>query len=201
MTKALSVDLRERVVAAVMPDPFGRQAAHGRAPAPVDGQLRHVDATEVRETLAYALRFTADGKRRRAGWEFAAPLAAAQLVSHLALSGFVMMRRHQAKPHGQWRSARLASAAYGARAHALGVRRRRRPVPHLGAACRWTRRDRRGARDPALAASGWMDGPQAMRRPHGGDGARFTRCGWHRRLGRGTRRIRMIKVRLDSLVG
>jgi len=70
-------------------------------PAPATDRLKPADPAEVREALAYALRFASDGKPRRSGWEFAAPLAAAQLVQHLTLSGFVLLRRPPAKPHGQ----------------------------------------------------------------------------------------------------
>jgi hypothetical protein len=54
---------------------------------------------EVAQVLTYALRFGSDGKPRRTGWDFAAPLAAARLVRHLTLSGFIVMRRPPQRPH------------------------------------------------------------------------------------------------------
>jgi hypothetical protein len=39
------------------------------------------------------MRFDERGKARRTGHEYAATLAARQLVSHLALSGYVVMNR------------------------------------------------------------------------------------------------------------
>ncbi len=47
----------------------------------------------------YAMRFDERGKARRTGHEYAAHLAARQLVSHLAMSSFVVMRRPPNKPH------------------------------------------------------------------------------------------------------
>ena len=98
---ALPQTMVDEAVAAVMPDPLGLSAGRGGALAPSTAPLKPVDLAEVREALAYALRFASDGKPRRTGWDFAALLAAAQLVQHLTLSGFVLLRRPPAKPHGQ----------------------------------------------------------------------------------------------------
>jgi len=96
---ALPQSMVDEAVAAVMPDPLGRSAARCGALAPSTAPLKPVDLAEVREALTYALRFASNGKPRRSGWEFAAPLAAAQLVQHLTLSGFVLMRRPPNKQH------------------------------------------------------------------------------------------------------
>jgi hypothetical protein len=50
-------------------------------------------ADDVAQSLAYALRFDERGKPRQTGSDHLAPLAAAQLVRHLALAGFVVVRR------------------------------------------------------------------------------------------------------------
>ena len=98
---ALPQTMVDEAVAAVMPDPLGREPGRGRTPAQSTGCLKPADPAEVREALTYALCFASDGKRRRSGWDFAAPLAAAHLVQHLTFSGFVVMRRPAARPHGQ----------------------------------------------------------------------------------------------------
>ncbi len=54
---------------------------------------------DVADALAYAMRFNERGKARRTGAEWAAQLAAEQLVAGLARSGFVLMRRHPRQPH------------------------------------------------------------------------------------------------------
>lgn len=51
------------------------------------------------EALCYALRFNEQGKPRRTGAEHVAPLAAAQLVRHLALARFVVLRQPPLPPH------------------------------------------------------------------------------------------------------
>jgi hypothetical protein len=65
-----------------------------QAAVEVDGQwLRHVGPEEVADSLAYAMRFDSTGKARRTGAEYAAKVAAEQLVRQLTISGFVVMRR------------------------------------------------------------------------------------------------------------
>src|SRR5687768_5991992 len=60
----------------------------------VDGQwLRRAGPEEVADSLAYAMRFDSTGKARRTGVEYAAKVAAEQLVHQLSMSGFVVMRR------------------------------------------------------------------------------------------------------------
>ncbi len=56
-------------------------------------------AEELADTPAYAMRFNESGKARRTGWEYAAQLAAAQLVRQLQASGFVLMRKPPAPRH------------------------------------------------------------------------------------------------------
>jgi hypothetical protein len=65
--------------------------------------LRPASREEVADALAFAMRFNEHGKARRTGWEYAAQLAADQLVSGLERAGFVLMRgpgtpRHDAYP-------------------------------------------------------------------------------------------------------
>ena len=48
---------------------------------------------EVADALAYAMRFDERGKARRTGHEYAAHLAADQLLRYLGASGFVVARR------------------------------------------------------------------------------------------------------------
>jgi hypothetical protein len=45
------------------------------------------------------MRFDERGNARRTGHEYAAHLAARQLVSHLAMANFVVMRRPAGEPH------------------------------------------------------------------------------------------------------
>ncbi len=60
----------------------------------VEGQwLRPADAEEVADSLAYAMRFDSTGRARRTGAEYAARIAAEQLVRQLSMSGFIVMRR------------------------------------------------------------------------------------------------------------
>lgn len=81
------------VVAAVVPDAEGlSRAPRGRALDPMDA-LVPAERQEVAEVLSYALRFNAEGRPRRTGHEFLAPLAAAQLVEHLRRANLVVMRR------------------------------------------------------------------------------------------------------------
>jgi len=91
----------DEAVVAVLPDPEGREAAHGRSQAPRAAEARLAPAAteEVVQALSHALRFGLDGKPRRSGWDFAAQLAAAQLVRHLTRAGFVVMRRPPQRPH------------------------------------------------------------------------------------------------------
>ncbi len=49
--------------------------------------------------LAYALRFDAQGKPRKGGWDFAADLAAEWIAEHLRRSNFVVLRRPPGTPH------------------------------------------------------------------------------------------------------
>lgn len=55
--------------------------------------LRPVTPEEVADTLAFAMRFDARGKARRTGHEYAAQLAADQLVQQMLASGYVILRR------------------------------------------------------------------------------------------------------------
>ncbi|HEV7263327.1 MAG TPA: hypothetical protein VGN83_00175 [Falsiroseomonas sp.] len=69
-------------------------AYQSQAAVEVDGQwLRLACPEEVADSLAYAMRFDSTGKTRRTGVEYAATIAAEQLVRQLAMSGFVVMRR------------------------------------------------------------------------------------------------------------
>lgn len=61
--------------------------------------LHAADPKDVAATLAYVMRFDPQGKPRRTGWEFAASLAASQLVQHLEMNGFVFTRRPPASRH------------------------------------------------------------------------------------------------------
>jgi hypothetical protein len=60
----------------------------------VEGQWpRAAGPEEAADSLAYAMRFDSTGKARRTGAEYAAKVAAEQLVRQLTISGFVVMRR------------------------------------------------------------------------------------------------------------
>jgi len=61
--------------------------------------LQPATPEDLADALAYAMRFDERGKARRTGVEYAAHLAAAALVRHLELSGFVLMRRPPAHRH------------------------------------------------------------------------------------------------------
>jgi hypothetical protein len=74
---ALPQTMMDEAVAAVVPDPFGRNAIRGQASSHAAAGLKPADLADVREALTYALWFASDGKPRRGEWEFAAPLAAA----------------------------------------------------------------------------------------------------------------------------
>jgi hypothetical protein len=92
MQPALPASTIEAAVADVLRS-FG---AYHPSPEPVevDGQWLHpASQQEVADSLAYALRFDGAGKARRTGVEYAAKLAAEQLVRQLTMSGFVVMRR------------------------------------------------------------------------------------------------------------
>lgn len=94
---ALPLGMIEEAVACVVPDAEGRPGAPAQ---PWEGEaLTPATAQEVAESLAYALRFGADGRPRRTGVEHIAPLAAAQLVAHLGQSRFVVMRRPRLAQH------------------------------------------------------------------------------------------------------
>jgi hypothetical protein len=70
-----------------------------QAAVEVDGQwLRPAGPEEVADSLAYAMRFDSSGKARRTGVEYAATVAAEQLVRQLTMSGFVVMRRGAPPP-------------------------------------------------------------------------------------------------------
>jgi hypothetical protein len=66
-------------------------------PPPAD--LTAATPDEITEALSYALRFDARGKPRSSGGQMVASLAAERLAEHLALAGFVLMRRRPAPPH------------------------------------------------------------------------------------------------------
>jgi hypothetical protein len=93
---ALPMRMIAEAVATMLPDPEGRPAHAAEAGGEA---LRPAAPQEVAESLAYALRFGADGKPRRTGMEHLAPLAAAQLVRHLESARFIVMRRPPARPH------------------------------------------------------------------------------------------------------
>jgi hypothetical protein len=80
------------VVTAVVPDAEGSSFTRVGVAATLSG-LVPADRQEVAETLSYALRFNAEGRPRRTGQEFLAPLAAAQLVEQLLRSNLIVMRR------------------------------------------------------------------------------------------------------------
>lgn len=65
----------------------------------IGGQwLRPAGPEEVADPLAYAMRFDSTGKARRTGAEYAAKVAAEQLLRQLTMSGFVVMRRGAPSP-------------------------------------------------------------------------------------------------------
>jgi hypothetical protein len=66
---------------------------------PPDAELSAATPDETIEALSYALRFDARGKPRPSGGQMVASLAAERLAEHLALAGFVLMRRRPAPPH------------------------------------------------------------------------------------------------------
>ena len=73
---------------------MGRRYVPRMSDAP---NLRPATDDEVRETLAFALRF--DGRKRRYDADdFVARIAAERLVEHLQRSGFVVMKRPPAPP-------------------------------------------------------------------------------------------------------
>ena len=94
---AATMGMIAEAVAAVLPDPQGPAAPHG--PEWRGEPLAEASPEEVAASLAYAMRFDERGKARRTGHEYAAELAARQLVSQLAASRFVVMRRAPDKPH------------------------------------------------------------------------------------------------------
>lgn len=97
---ALPLRMIAEAVSAAVPDPEGLGAAMPAALAAADGTaLRPATAEELSEALCYALRFNERGRPRRTGVEQMAPLAAAQLVRHLALARFVVLRRPPLAPH------------------------------------------------------------------------------------------------------
>jgi hypothetical protein len=92
----------DEAVAAILIDlgvlPPVRQ--RGAIDAPADGvPLQAAAPEEVADALAYAMRFDERGKARRTGHEYAARLAADQLVHQLLRSGFVVARRRS--PEGR----------------------------------------------------------------------------------------------------
>lgn len=94
---ALPATMITEAVACIVPD---AQGLTRHVPDPAEEPLDRATPQEVVETLSYALRFGSDGRPRRTGHDFMAPLAAAQLVAHLERSRFVVMRRPPLKPHG-----------------------------------------------------------------------------------------------------
>jgi hypothetical protein len=80
-----------------------RELGAYRAPPPSTERPEHdgtpllpVGPEEVADALAYAMRFDERGKARRTGVEYVSKLAAEQLVRHLLLCGFLVVRRGSA---------------------------------------------------------------------------------------------------------
>ncbi len=65
---------------------------------PSDDKLRPASRDELKQSLAYALRFGRTGKTHRHANDFMAEVAADWLVTHLELSGFVVMKKPPALP-------------------------------------------------------------------------------------------------------
>ena len=63
-----------------------------------DKPLRPATADEIRQTLAYGLRFDTTGKAHGKAGELMAPIVAETLVKHLEMSGFVIMKKPPARP-------------------------------------------------------------------------------------------------------
>jgi hypothetical protein len=80
----------EEAVAWVVGDAEGLSAASSGAA--MTDEPRPVTRDELVQTLAYALRFSVEGKPRRTGHEFSAHLAAAQLADHLLRSNCLLVR-------------------------------------------------------------------------------------------------------------
>jgi hypothetical protein len=68
-------------------------------PAPLVSELMAATPDEITEALSYALRYDARGKPRPSGGQMVASLAAERLAEHLAMAGFVLMRRRPTPPH------------------------------------------------------------------------------------------------------
>jgi hypothetical protein len=66
---------------------------------PPAADLAAATPDELIEALSYALRYDARGKPRPSGGQMVASLAAERLAEHLAMAGFVLMRRRPAPPH------------------------------------------------------------------------------------------------------
>ena len=64
-----------------------------------DEPLRPATSDELKQTLAYGLRFNERGKPHRHAMDSMTDIAAATLVRHLEMSGFVVMKRPPRKPH------------------------------------------------------------------------------------------------------
>ena len=64
-----------------------------------DRQLTPASTDDLRETLAYALRFSRSGKRVAERDALAATAAAQHLLDALALSGYVVMKKPPAPAH------------------------------------------------------------------------------------------------------
>jgi hypothetical protein len=96
---ALPTPVIEAAVVAILKE----LGAYQPPPEPVEVNgypLRPATPEEIADTLAYAMCFNENGKARRTGVEYASKLAADQLVRQLLLSGFVLMRKPPAAPHG-----------------------------------------------------------------------------------------------------
>ena len=83
-------------VAAVVPHPWGMGGGGGAEPGGdgvAAGGWRQDRAEDVAQSLAFALWFDERDRPRRTGSDHLAPLAAAQLVRHVAMAEFAVFRR------------------------------------------------------------------------------------------------------------
>jgi hypothetical protein len=89
---ALPASAIDGAVAGILREFDARRA--GEPPVERDGAVLVPAAPEeVADALAYAMRFDERGRARRTGVEYAARLAADQLVRHLLLGNFAVLRR------------------------------------------------------------------------------------------------------------
>ena len=92
---AATMAMIAEAVAVVLPDPEGI----GVGVASWRGEpLAEASPEEVAASLSYAMQFSERGKPRRTGHEYAASMAAGQLVTHLRLSGFVITKPARRSP-------------------------------------------------------------------------------------------------------